>query len=148
MPALMITHGSTRFIDLPEYFLERYAQELNSWAENIRRIGLVKSIVLKEGYLADLSPDPELGAQLIQVKLKCRPWTDGVEISPLEERDVAMIALHCDKMQKAGIPAKAVLQEPARPWLPFVPAKVWDPPSRSGDDGPGSSGWPTADVRL
>lgn len=124
----VITHGTVRFIDLPTYFLERYSSEIDNWARNIAKIGLVKSIVLREGYLADLSPDPEQGAQLIQVKLKCQPWRGGVEISPLEERDAAMIGLHCDKMQKAGIPAGAILQEPARPWLPFVPTKVWDPP--------------------
>lgn len=88
----------------------------------------MKSIVLREGYLADLSPDPEQGAQLIQVKLKCQPWSGGVEISPLEERDEALIELHCDKMRGAGIPASLKLVEPARPWLPFMPSKVWDPP--------------------
>jgi hypothetical protein len=136
MPSSIITHGSVRFIDIPEYFLERYAQEIDNWARHVKTIGLVKSIVLREGYLADLSPDPEQGAQLIQVKLKCQPWyptphlrvSKGVEISPLEGRDATLIALHCEKMKAAGIPAKAVLQEPARPWLPFMPAKVWDPP--------------------
>lgn len=123
-----ITHGTVRFVDIPEYFLLRYSAEIDNWARNIRKIGLVKSIVLREGYLADLSPDPEQGAQLIQVKLKCQPWSGGVEISPLEERDTTLIALHCDKMQAAGIPAKLILQEPARPWLPFMPTKVWDPP--------------------
>jgi hypothetical protein len=123
-----ITHGKTRFTDIPEYFLERYSVEINSWAENIRKIGLVKAFILREGFLADLSPAPEQGAQLIQVKLKCQPWRGGVEISPLEERDRALIVIHCDKLQKAGIPATGVLREPPRPWLPFVPTKVWDPP--------------------
>lgn len=128
MPAQTITHGTVRFVDIPEYFLERYTQEIDDWARHIKTIGLVKSIVLREGYLADLSPDPEQGAQLIQVKLKCQPSRAGIEISPLEERDATLIGLHCDKMQKVKIPAKAILQEPARPWLPFMPTKVWDPP--------------------
>jgi len=42
----VITHGGTRFVDLPEYFLERYSAEINAWAENIRKIGLVKGIGL------------------------------------------------------------------------------------------------------
>jgi hypothetical protein len=113
--------GGTRFVNIPEYFLERYAPEINAWAENIRKVGLVKAFVLREGHLADLSPDPEQGAVLIQVKLKCRPWIGGVEILPLEERDERLIKNHCEKLQRAGLPARAFTKEPERPWLPFTP---------------------------
>lgn len=119
-----ITCGPVRFIDIPEYFLERYTDEINAWAANIRKIGLVKSFILREGFLADPSPDPEYGAQLLGVKLVCKPWSGGVEISPLHERDKALIARHCEKMQKARLPANAVLAEPPRPFLPFVPDTV------------------------
>lgn len=120
----VITHGSVRFVDIPVYFLEKYTKEIAAWSDNLRKIGLVKSFVLNEGYLSELSPDPELGAQLLRVKLQCRPWRGGVEILPLEERDRALIERHCDKLQKARIPSDAYLQEPPRPWLPFVPDKV------------------------
>lgn len=113
-----------RFIDIPEYFLIRYTKEINAWAENIRKIGLVKGFVLREGHLSDLSPDPEQGAQLIQVKLKCRPWSKGVEILPYSERDKKLIRDHCKKLQDAGLPADAFTQEPERPWLPFMPDRI------------------------
>lgn len=117
----IISHGDCHFIDLPEFFLLRYAREINAWAQNIRQIGLVKSFILREGHLADLSPNEELGAQLIQVKVKCQPTLRGVEISPLEERDRMLIWLHCEKLQKAGLPADAFTPEPERPWIPFLP---------------------------
>jgi hypothetical protein len=118
---MIITHDSVRFIDLPQWFLTRYQHHFRDWSKNIREIGLVHQWYLKEGYLSDLSPDPELGAQLIEVKLKCLPWSGGVEISPLEERDRALIAKHVEKMEKAGIPPDVILQEPARPGVPFMP---------------------------
>lgn len=117
-----ITVGSVRFTGIPEYFLERYAPEINAWALNVRKIGLVKAFILREGYLADPSPNPEQGAQLIQVKLKCQPWLGGVEISPLEERDGALIAIHCDKLKRHGVAPNAILKEPPRPWVPFAPS--------------------------
>lgn len=119
-----ITCGPVRFIDIPEYFLEKYTEEIDAWARNVRKVGLVKSFILREGALADLSPDPEHGAVLLQVKLMCRPWRGGVEILPLEERDRTLIALHCEKLERAKVPARAVLVEPPRPWLPFMPDKI------------------------
>jgi hypothetical protein len=117
----MITHGSVRFVDIPEFFLERYTKEIDAWARNIKKIGLVKNFILREGHLADLSPNPEQGAVLIQVKLKCRPWLGGVEICPLEERDERLIKNHCEKLQRAGLPSNAFTKEPERPFLPFMP---------------------------
>lgn len=121
-------HDGVLYADIPRYFVGRYKPEIDAWSENIRKIGLVKSFVLREGYFALLSPDPELGAQLIQVKLKCRPARRKVEISPLTERDEDLIWQHCERLERAGVKANMVLQEPDRPWLPFVPTKVWDPP--------------------
>lgn len=121
-----ITHGCVRFIDLPEYFLERYSDEIVGWSNNLRKVGLVHRIFLREGYLSDLSPDAELGAQMLCVELRCRPWPGGpgIEVMPHTERDRAMIERHVEKLQKARLPSNAVLQEPPRPWLPFVPDKV------------------------
>ena len=119
-----ITVGRVRFSAIPDYFLDRYDGEIGAWADNFGKIGPVKSLVLREGYLADLSPDPELGAQLIQVKLIARLSRRGVEICPLTRRDEVLIALHCEKLMRAGLPARAFTAEPERPWLPFMPTKV------------------------
>jgi hypothetical protein len=116
--------GRVKIRRIPDYFMERYDREIALWAENFRKIGPVKSIVLREGYLADLSPNEERGAQLIQVKLIAKMSGRGVEIEPFTQRDETLIALHCEKLQKAGIPARVVLVEPERPWLPFMPRVV------------------------
>src|SRR6266852_3079416 len=54
---------------LPDWFVERYDDELRAWGANFSKIGPIKSIVLREGYFADLSPDAEQGAVLLGVKL-------------------------------------------------------------------------------
>lgn len=113
--------GRVKIRRIPDYFMERYDREIGLWAQNFAKIGPVKSIVLREGYLADLSPNEEQGAQLIQVKLIAKMSGRGVEIEPLTRRDETLIALHCEKLQGAGIPAGMVLIEPERPWLPFMP---------------------------
>lgn len=124
-----ITHGSTRFFyDLPMYFIERYEPELTAWRENFREIGPVKSIVIREGYFSELSPNDELGAELIQVKLIGKICQMGVEVSPYRDRDEACIMRHCERMSRFGVASNAVLKEPERSWLPFMPTKVWDPP--------------------
>ena len=120
----MITVGRVKFERIPDYFLERYDAEIAAWAENFRKIGPVKSFVLREGHLAATSPNPEQGAELIQVKLIARLCRQGVEISPLEPRDETLIALHCEKMARAGLGSKQFTPEPERPWLPFMPAKL------------------------
>lgn len=120
----MITIGRVKVDRIPDYFLERYDGEIAAWAENFAKVGPVKQIVLREGGLADLSPVEEQGAVLVAVKLIARMSRRGVEIEPLTERDAAMIRVHCEKMQRAGVPARAVLVEPERPWVPFMPSKV------------------------
>lgn len=115
----------TVFDRIPDYFVERYDAELQAWGANFAKIGAVKHIVLREGYLADLSPEAEQGAVLLQVVLvaKMERLAERVTVSPRGEQDEALIAKHCEKMQAARVPARAVLVEPARPFLPFVPSK-------------------------
>lgn len=117
---------SAVFERIPDYFVERYAGELALWGKNLSKIGLTKHIVLREGTLADLSPDEEMGAVLIRVTLKAdieRLAADRLRlvISPADERDERMIALHCEKMIRANIPANVELVEPERAGVPFMP---------------------------
>ena len=114
----------TVFDRIPDYFAERYDSEICAWAANFSKIGPVKSIVLREGHLADVSPDPEQGAVLIQVKLiaKMERLRERVTISPNSERDEELIAKHCAKMERMKVPPRMVLKEPPRPWLPFMPS--------------------------
>lgn len=140
LPAIMAAHRaaaeanrdkprgavSAVFERIPDYFVERYAEELGLWGKNLKKIGLTKHIVLREGTLADLSPDEELGAVLIRVTLKAeieRLASDRLRlvISPADERDERMIALHCEKMIRASIPASVELVEPERAGIPFMP---------------------------
>lgn len=111
---------------VPDYFAHRYATELRAWAANLKKIGLIKHIVLREGYLSDLSPNEEQGAVLLRVALKAvieRKAGDELEIvvSASTEQDERLIRKHCEKMQKAGIPAGVVLVEPERPGIPILP---------------------------
>lgn len=123
----MITVGRVKFDRIPDYFLERYDGEIAAWAQNFAKIGPIKAFVLKEGHFADSSPDPEQGAELIQVRLLARMSRKGVEIEPFTKRDAELIAKHCAKMQREGVAACAVLKEPPRPWLPFMPAHYGKP---------------------
>jgi endonuclease YncB( thermonuclease family) len=120
----VIRIGCVQFIDVPDYFLDRYDDEIAAWAVNFRKIGPVKSFVLREGYFADASPNEEYGAALIRVQLLAKVSRRGIEIAPYRERDRRNIARHCEKMIKLGIPARARLKEPPRPWLPFMPKLV------------------------
>jgi hypothetical protein len=111
---------------VPEYFQLRYQDELRAWAHNLKKIGLVKHIILREGNQSDLSPDPDLGAVLIQVELKARferSRGDEIEIvvSAADEEQQRRIFKHCEKLQGAGIPPGMVLVEPERPGMPFMP---------------------------
>ena len=136
-----IRHGNVRFVDLPDYFLRRYCGEINRWAENVRKIGLVKTIVLNEGVFSELSPEPEYGAVLLGVRLECRPWVGmldqqiGIEIGPLEEADRVVIARHVEKMERLGVRAEDLVVEPPRVGMPFMPARVWDPPGSPSGEG-------------
>jgi len=121
----------TEFRKIPDFFIERYLEEMELWAKNFQKIGPVKSFILREGYWADASPNPEHGAVLIQVKLKAE--VDRVEdisslyenvrviVTPLNEEDEAKIRHHCERMEKLGVPSRLFTPEPPRPWLPFMP---------------------------
>jgi hypothetical protein len=113
----------TVFEKIPAYFVERYDEEICAWAKNFKAIGPVKSIILKEGRLSDVSPDEQAGAVLRQVKLiaKMEQWRDRVTVYPYDETDERLIANHCQKMKEAGWPARLFDKEPARPWIPFMP---------------------------
>jgi hypothetical protein len=113
----------TVFDRIPDFFVERYDEELQAWGRNFGKIGPIKTIVLKEGPFSDLSPDPEQGAVLLGVKLiaKMERSRDRVEVSPLSERDEEIIRRHCEKMQRLNIHPRKFWKEPERPWLPFMP---------------------------
>ncbi len=117
----MITVGRVKIDRIPEFFMVRYGDEVRAWAENFAKIGPVKSFILKEGHLAAPSPDPEQGAELIQVKLQAKMSRKGVEITPYTPRDQTLIWLHCEKLQRAGLAANQFTPEPPRPGLPFLP---------------------------
>lgn len=110
---------------VPEYFVLRYQFELREWSRNLGKIGTTKHIVLREGTLAEVSPDPEQGAELLRVELHCKAERlSGDELQIVvyaDERNEWLIRRHCEKMQKAGVPPGAVLVEPERPGLPFMP---------------------------
>lgn len=111
---------------VPEYFVHRYQAELRAWAANFKKIGTRKHIVLREGNLSDISPNPEHGAVLLRVALLAkidRKAGDDFEIvvSAASDQDEALIAKHCEKLQKAGIPSGMVLVEPERAGIPFLP---------------------------
>jgi hypothetical protein len=112
-------------LDLPLYFLERYEDEFAAWAAEIPR-GEFKArrlFVFREGDVAEWSPDPEQGKQLLGAWLLAKISRAGVEISPYREADREAIAKHCERMQRAGIPSRARLIEPERPGIPTIPWK-------------------------
>jgi hypothetical protein len=120
----------TVFKDIPSYFIERYDVQIQEWGANFAKIGRVKSIVLREGQFADVSPDPEVGAVLIAVKLiaSYEAIKKRMTVEPFTERDKELIWKHCDKMRRLKVHPRMILPEPARPGLPFMPAKLWNPP--------------------
>lgn len=112
--------------ELPEYFVKRYGVELREWGRNMAKIGMVKTIVLREGTLSDISPAEDQGAVLRGVKLKAekvRQKNDEIYllISCETEADERIMRNHVQKMTGRGIPAVAELVEPIRPGMPFMP---------------------------
>src|SRR5579859_5316406 len=84
---------------MPDWFVERYDDELQAWGRNFSKIGAVKHIVLREGALSDLSPNPEYGAVLYRIGLIAEISDGGrrVTVRPLDEQSEALIARHCEK---------------------------------------------------
>jgi hypothetical protein len=108
---------------IPEYFVIRYEDEISAWGANFLKIGPVKTIVLREGRFSDPSPDPRQGAQLLGVKLRAEVSNGGrqVTVRPVGDQDEALIARHCEKMERCGVRPRDVLFEPARPGIPILP---------------------------
>ena len=117
----MITVGRVKVDRIPDYFMVRYDEEIVAWAANFAEIGPVKAIVLREGPFSDISRNEEQGAELLLVELLARMSRRGVEIEPYTELDERLIAKHCRKLQRLGVHPRAVLKEPERPGLPFMP---------------------------
>lgn len=118
----------TVFERVPDWFIERYDDEMHKWGMNWRKVNYnpddetsVHSIMLREGQLSDSSPDPKQGPELIFVKLIGKRFGSTMYVSPLTERDERLIALHCEKMERLKVSPRLVLPEPLRPWLPFMP---------------------------
>jgi hypothetical protein len=113
----------TVFERIPDYFVERYNEEICAWGVNLGKIGPVKTIILKEGPFSDLSPAEDQGAILLGVRLIARMemLRDRVTVSPFNERDEEIIARHCRKMQALGVGPRLFWKEPPRPGLPFMP---------------------------
>lgn len=126
------TVGPGKIDRIPDYFLERYAEEFAAWAQNARKINpefdekgrLVKStkhFVFNEGAFAADSPQEDQGKVLGGATLVATFSAKGVQIQPLTEWDERLIANHCAKLKMKGVPARAKLVEPPRPGLPFLP---------------------------
>jgi hypothetical protein len=113
----------TVFDRIPDYFVERYNAELCAWGANFSKVGPVKAIILREGQFADPSPDEEQGAVLLQVRLLARyeRLKDRMTVEPYTGQDEMLIARHCEKMTRLKVHPRALLVEPERPWLPFMP---------------------------
>jgi hypothetical protein len=109
---------------LDSYFLERYFEEFRAWAQNFKKIGPVKSFVLKEGPFADPSPNEEMGPVLLQVKLiaKFIKRTGDVMIEPLSGEDERLVRNHVQKMKRLGIGPRQFWKESPRLWIPGMPA--------------------------
>jgi hypothetical protein len=109
--------------DIPDYFLERYEDEFNAWAAQIPtgEFYPLRLFTFNDGDVAPWSPDPEQGKQLLGAWLLAKISRSGVEIEPYREQDREAILKHCERMQRAGIPARARLREPERPGIPVIP---------------------------
>jgi len=109
--------------DIPQYFLERYQAEFNAWAAQIPtgEFHPLRLFTFNEGDVAPWSPDREQGRQLLGAWLFAKLSRSGVEIAPYRDSDKEAIFKHCERMRKAGIPARARLAEPPRPGIPGLP---------------------------
>jgi len=110
--------------NIPDYFLQRYQDEFAKWAAYRDEKGRWPSTWLftfNEGDIAESSPDPEQGKQLLGAWLFGRRSRAGIEIEPYSESDRAAIIKHCERMEAARVPAWAKLREPERPGIPVIP---------------------------
>ena len=116
----MVRMGKWR-IDLPHYFVARYFDDFVKWARMIPTGNFPATylVMFNEGDLADSAPDPEQGKTMLGAWLLAKVSRRGVECEAYAERDRRLIALHCEKMQAAGIRSRDRLREPERPGLPI-----------------------------
>jgi hypothetical protein len=118
----MIRMGKWK-IDLPDYFVARYFHEFVTWAKQIPtgEFKCTRLITFNEGGLADDSPDPEQGKELLGAWLFARVGRRFIECEPYRDLDRDLIRRHCAKMQAAGVHSRDRLVEPPRPGIPILP---------------------------
>jgi hypothetical protein len=110
-------------IDLPEYFVARYFDEFVAWAKQIPQ-GVFKPtrlFVFNEGELAEWSPDPEQGKQMLGAWLFARISSKAIECEPFNDSDRTAIERHCRRMIAARVNPRDRLIEPERPGIPVIP---------------------------
>lgn len=120
---------TTVFEGIPDYFVERYDFDWRRWGSNFKQYGLNYRVIVREGGLADLSPNEEQGAVLLGVDMTCEierraGSVHKITVKVADEQSKAIMLRHCEKMQRVGIPARSVLVEPPRAGLPFLPRVV------------------------
>lgn len=133
------------FERLPDYFIRAHAEEIGEWGRNMGAInrqnaaeGLppnTKRVILREGYFADVSPNPEMGPVIRRVTLRCEVRRSGmtlrnglpvnvaieIAIFPHGDADEAMIRNHCQKMVGLGVSPEKRLVAPPAAGIPFLP---------------------------
>jgi hypothetical protein len=110
-------------VDLPDYFVARYFDELVAWARQIPQ-GVFKPtrlIMFNEGAFADDSPDPEQGKELLGAWLLAKIGQRHIECGPYRDKDRDAINKHCAKMQRHRVGPRDRLVEPERPGIPTIP---------------------------
>lgn len=120
---------TTVFEGIPDYFVERYDFDWRRWGANFKQHGLNYRVLIREGGLSDLSPNPEQGAVMLAVDLTCEIERRAGEVHKItikvaDEQSRAVMLRHCEKMQRAGLPARSILVEPPRAGIPFLPRFV------------------------
>ena len=133
------------FERLPDYFLHAHSEEIGSWGANMGAInrqnaeeGLppnTKRVILREGFFADVSPNPEMGPVIRRVTLRAEVRRhalrlhDGqlgdvaieIAIMPHSEDDERLIRKHCEKMTRLGVDPRKRLVAPPAAGIPFLP---------------------------
>ena len=119
----MIRLGRWKISGVPDYFVARYFHEFVKWAKMIPTGDFPATylITFNEGDLAEDSPDPEQGKQLLGGWLLAKISSRFIECEPYSELDRDRIRKHCDRMQRAGVRSRDRLVEPERPGIPVIP---------------------------
>jgi hypothetical protein len=120
---------TTVFEGIPDYFVERYDFDWRRWGSNFKQHGLNYRVLVREGGLADLSPNAEQGPVMLAVDLTAEierraGSVHKITIKVADEQSRQVMLRHCEKMQRAGIRARSILVEPPRAGIPFLPKFV------------------------